>query len=52
MRVVVSQIVDVSIVYSTVGSGADQNKDQSSAFSMFPFDDVIMIFIGPNIHHT
>ena len=58
MSAVVSQITSVSIVYSTVGSGADQRKHQSSASlafvweftghkrsitrKMFPFDDVIM----------
>ena len=31
MTVMASQITSVSIVYSTVGSGADQRKHQSSA---------------------
>ena len=54
---IASQITDVSIVYSTVSSGTDQRKHQSSASlafvrgnprttasnaEMFPLDDVIM----------
>ena len=58
MSVMASQITVVSIVYSTVGSGADQSKHQSSASLTFvmvvhrrpvnsqhkknPFDDVIL----------
>ena len=58
MSVMASQITVVSIVYSTVGSGADQGKHQSSASLTFemgvhrrpvnsphkknPFDDVIL----------
>ena len=53
MGAIASQIGSLTIVYSTVYSGADQRKHQSSASlafvwgihrrSMFPFDDVIMI---------
>ena len=56
MNVLASQVTGVSIVCSTVCSGADQRKYQSSASlafvggihrwasytEMFPFDDVIM----------
>ena len=55
MNTVSSQITSLTIVYSTVYSGADQRKHQTSsslAFvlgikvpvtrKMFPFDDVIM----------
>ena len=35
MVVIVSQITDVSIVYSTVGSGADQRKHESSVSLAF-----------------
>ena len=55
-----SQITSLTIVYSTVYSGADQRKHQSStslAFvrgihrpvtrKMFPFDDVIMLSMIP-----
>ena len=35
MRLMGSQITDVSIIYSTVGSGADQRKSQSSASLAF-----------------
>ena len=66
-----SQIFGVSIVYSTVCSGADQSRYQSSASlaflrgihrwpvnsphkgpvtrKIFPFDDVIMREIAPNV---
>ena len=60
MAAVASQITGVSIVYSTVCSGADQRKHQSSAVNsphkepvtqkMFPFDDVIMIGAVPLPH--
>ena len=39
MSAMASQIIGVSMVYSTVCSGDDQRKHQSS---MFPYDDVIM----------
>ena len=56
MDTIASQITSLSIVYSTVYSGADQRKHQSSAslafvrgihrspvtLKIFPFDDVIM----------
>ena len=56
MGAMTSQITSLTIVYSTVYSGADQRKHQSSAslafvrelhkgpvtWKMFPFDDVIM----------
>ena len=56
MDTVASQITSLTIIYSTVYSGADQRKHQSSASlgtgefpaqmtsneKMFPFDDVIM----------
>ena len=51
MGAIASQITSLTIVYSTVYSGADQSKHQSSASlafvwgihrEMFPFDDVIM----------
>ena len=35
MSAMASQIPGVSIVYSTVGSGADERKHQSSAFVAF-----------------
>ena len=59
MRAMASQITGVLIFYSTVCSGADQRKHQSSASlaflvnsphkgpatrKMFPFDDVIMCY--------
>ena len=58
MGAVASQITSLTIVYSTVYSGADQRKQQSSAKlafvnsphkwpvtrKMVPFDDVIMTF--------
>ena len=57
MSLMVSEITSLTIVYSTVYSGADQRKHQSSASlafvrgihrgpvtrKMFPFDDVIMV---------
>ena len=48
MDTMVSQVSNLTIVYSIVHSGADQRKRQSSAslafvwWKMFPFDDVIM----------
>ena len=53
MGAIASQITSLTIVYSTVYSGADQSRHQSSASlafvwkwpvtrKMFPFDDVIM----------
>ena len=55
MIAMASQITSLTVVYSTVYSGADQRKHQSSASlalnsqnkmpvtrKMFPFDDVIM----------
>ena len=51
MSTIASQITSLTIVYSTVYSGADQRKHQSSASlafvweftgDWFPFDDVIM----------
>ena len=43
MSAMSSQITSLTIVYSTVYSGADQRKHQSSAsLAFFPFDDVIM----------
>ena len=46
MRKMASQMTSLMIVYSTIYSGADQRKHQSSvslAFvKMFPFDDIIM----------
>ena len=53
MGAMASQITSLTIVYSTVYSGADERKHQSSASlvyvrkrlvkrKMFPFDDVIM----------
>ena len=55
-----SQSTGVSIVYSTVCSGADQRKHQSSVVNsphkgsvtrkMFPFVDVIMIGTKPSPH--
>ena len=50
MSVMASQFTSLTIVYSTVYSGADKRKHQSSASlafvpvtrKMFPFDDVIM----------
>ena len=64
MSMVVSQITGISIVYSTVCSGTDQRKHQSSAspvtsegpgtWKMFPFHDTIMIsteyFIRRNLN--
>ena len=56
MGIVASQITSLTIVYTTVYSGADQSKHQSCALlafvwgihrvsrKVFPFDDVIMIF--------
>ena len=44
-----SQITSLAIVYSTIYSGADQRKHQSSAShmasnaEMFPFDDFVML---------
>ena len=68
MCVMESQITSLTIVYSTIHSGTDQRKYQSSASlafvwiihgwpmnsphkgpvtrKMFPFDDVIMFYIG------
>ena len=62
MRTMASQITSLTIAYSTVCSGADQRKHQSSASlafvrrihrhkepvtrKMFPFDDVIMHCVG------
>ena len=55
MSTIASQITSLTIVYSTVYSGTDQRKFQSSASlafvrginrwprKMFPFDDVIML---------
>ena len=40
MGTMASQITNITIVYSTVYSGADQRKHQGSA-EKFPFDDVI-----------
>ena len=71
MSTMVSQITSLTIVYSTVYSGADQRKHQSSASlafvrgihrwiprrkgpvmrKMFPFDDVIMIFLYRIVIH-
>ena len=64
MSTIASQITSLTIVYSTIYSGADQSKYQSSASlvfvwaihrgpvnsppvtrKMFPFDDVIMLFV-------
>ena len=67
MGTIASQITSLTIVYSTVYSGADQSKHQSSASlafvwgihrgpvnsphkwpvtrKMFPFDDVIMMYL-------
>ena len=56
MGTVASQITSLTVVYSTVDSGADQIKHQSFASlafvhkwpvtrKMFPFDDVIMIYL-------
>ena len=42
MGTIASQITSLTIVYSTVYSGADQRKMASNA-EMFPFDDVIMV---------
>ena len=51
MSAMASQIMSLTVVYSTIHSGADQRKHQSSASlafvrginrKMFPFDDVIM----------
>ena len=56
MDMMVSQIISLTIVYSTIYSGADKKKHQSSTSpvtgefpaqmasnaEMFPFDDVIM----------
>ena len=56
MGTMASQITSLTVVYSTVNSGADQRKHQSSASlafvwgihrgpvtrKMFPFDDIIM----------
>ena len=42
MSAMASEITGVSIIRSTVGSGADQRKHQSTA-SLFLFDDVIML---------
>ena len=69
MGTIASQITSLTIVYSTVYSGANQSKHQSSASlafvwgihrgpvnsphkwpvtrKMFPFDDVIMIYVLP-----
>ena len=57
MGAMASQITNLTIVYSTVFSDADQRRHESSAslafvrgihrpvtWKMFPFDDVIMIF--------
>ena len=41
MTTMVSQITSLTIVYSTVYSGADQRKHQSSA--SLALDDVIMV---------
>ena len=58
MGVMASQITSLTVVYSTVYSGADHRKHQNSASlsfvreiphkwpvtrKMFPFDDIIMI---------
>ena len=67
MSTIAPQITSLAIVYSTIYSGADQSKHQSSASlafvwgihrgpvnsphkwpvtrKMFPFDDVIMIYM-------
>ena len=50
MDMMASQITRLTIVYSTVYSGADQRKHQSSASlafvrEFFPFDNVIMIWM-------
>ena len=64
MGAVTSQITSLTIVYSTVYSGADQRKHQSSASlafvwgihkgpvtrKIFPFDDVIMLWGKPTGH--
>ena len=49
MDMMASQITSLTIVYSTVYSGADQRNNQSSSslafvrgIQMFPFDDIIM----------
>ena len=47
MDATVSQITSLTIVYSTVYSGADQRKhkfptQRASDAEMFPFDDIIM----------
>ena len=64
MGTMASQITSLTIVYSTVYSGADQEKHQSSsslAFAphkwavtrkMFPFDDVIMINFNPSMDNN
>ena len=65
MTAIASQIASLMIVYSTVYSGADQRKPQSSASlafvwgihrwpvtrKMLPFDDVIMINHTPIKSH-
>ena len=44
MGTMASQITSLTIVYTTVYSGADQRKHQNSASLafVFPFDDVVM----------
>ena len=54
MGVIASQITSLAIVYSTVYSGQDQRKHQSSASTqkMFLFDEIIMVWscwmVNPN----
>ena len=65
MGAMASQITSLAIGYSTVYSGADQRKHQSSASrwsvnsphkwpvtrKMFPFDDVIMVVLWRSCFH-
>ena len=49
MDTMASQMTSLTIVYSTVYSGADQRKHKWSVTrNMFPFDDVIMIRLVQN----
>ena len=65
MGAITSQITSLTIVYSTVYSGADQRKHKSSASlafvwgikwpvtrKMFPFDDVIMNVLIITFHYA
>ena len=40
MSTMASQITSLTIVYSTVYSGADQRAQRASNVEMFPFDDM------------